>query len=132
MEKNITNSHSQNRDGNSNKNNQNLDSNNVEFIEYFNIAFKYKGKRSIKNAKNNTLLKILLPIIIFAILFTIGIIMLINFKFTYASFLINTNIHFIILKENLLVTIRIPIFIIKYAIINCMIIYNLCVFVYKI
>ena len=81
MEKNITNSHSQNRDGNSNKNNQNLDSNNVEFIEYFNIAFKYKGKRSIKNAKNNTLLKILLPIILFAILFTIGIIMLIIFLF---------------------------------------------------
>ena len=64
---------------NSNKNIKNLNLNNG--IENFNIVFKHKEKRSIKNGKNNKLIKILLPIILFAILLILGIIMLILFLF---------------------------------------------------
>ena len=78
MEKKIAFSNTRNIE-NSNKNIKNLNLNNGESIENFNIVFKHKEKRSIKNGKNNKLIKILLPIILFAILLILGIIMLILF-----------------------------------------------------
>ena len=79
MEKNITFSITQNRDENANKNTKNLNLNNGESIENFNIVFKHKEKkRSIKNYKN-TFIKLLLTIIFLSILLIIGIIMLILF-----------------------------------------------------
>ena len=80
MEKKIAFSNTRNIE-NSNKNIKNLNLNNGESIENFNIVFKHKEKRSIKNGKNNKLIKILLPIILFAILLILGIIMLILFLF---------------------------------------------------
>ena len=47
MEKNITFSITQNRDENSNKNTKNLNLNNGESIENFNIVFKHKEKKKI-------------------------------------------------------------------------------------
>ena len=78
MKKKIAYSNTKNRE-NYNKNIKTLNLVSQDNIENLDIVFKHKTKkRSIKNDKNS-LIKLLLPIIIFSILFIIGIIMLILF-----------------------------------------------------
>ena len=68
---------SSNRPKRSIKNGKQLNSQNCFINEKNDIVFKYKEKRSIKNNKKNSKLKLYLPIIISSILFISAVIFLI-------------------------------------------------------